>query len=223
MSLGTYAQEVNSNYVTVNVSRHQVKINHNEVSSAPGYFSMAEQSQISLIGIQVGLEKEFFADKFLSFTAGGGAGVLLGKDKDDHVKTDLMYKDKASGFLYNANGSINANYSMKSTRIQFFGGASILKTKAKYRVAYSHLNVKDPGINIDYSEDGTQSFVRAGVRVFHAKEELFSTFALEYKLASTFTTTTSASKLNLANIAISNSAEAEHSPLGIVIGFGLMF
>jgi hypothetical protein len=62
------------------------------------------------------------------------------------------------------------------------------------------------------------------MRFFNTKLGLFSIFSVEYQVASTFTNSLTAAKMNGANIIVENSStEIEHPPLVLNLGFGIAF
>ena len=100
---------------------------------------------------------------------------------------------------------------------------NLLKSNTKYKLSYEPITSSTPAFNIDYKEDGTQSFLTAGMRFFDTKSELFSIIAVEYEMASSFNTTVDASKMDKAKIDLDRTSSADHRPFAVTLGFGLMF
>lgn len=218
-----YAVELDTNYLTLNFSGSGVELNHHETSSAPGFTALNDKSKIITYSLQAGLGKEFLADKLISFTVGGEYGILLGRDNKDLLAANLKYSDKVVGANYGLMGTINANFYYGKMRFHTFGGIHFLKSKTVYKLSYTPFNASSPKINIDYSEDATQSFLMAGVRFFDVRTQLFSVICAEYQVSSSFTKDVKASKINMGTFQLDQLADVKHVPARITVGFGYMF
>ncbi|MEA9356564.1 hypothetical protein SHI21_10130 [Bacteriovorax sp. PP10] len=217
------AADLDTNYVTFNVSERNMELSHNESSAATNFKSINATYSIPVFSLKAGLEKEIFENQPLSFTLGGSYGLMYGKKKKDFLATDTQISDKVSGTFYTLGGTANANFMWQKMRSQVFGGLNIVKSDTKYRVTSGLFSSDASQTNLDYKEDGTQSFLTAGVRFFDNKLGLFSIISLEYEVTSTFTNNLTASKVDGASVLISNPATIEHKPLVINLGFGITF
>jgi opacity protein-like surface antigen len=217
------AADLATNYVTISVSENNIEILHQEASNAANYKSLDHKSVIPTFFLRAGVEKEFLADEIISFTVGVGGGYMFGRKKSNLASKNLQFREEASGIFYGAGGAINANFMIGKMRSQVFGGFQFLKSDSKYKLEYGPMNAANPKVNIDYKEDGTQSYLSAGARFFDAKLGLFSIIAVEYELASSFNSTLTAAKVNREKIDITNQASARHTPIKYTLGFGFTF
>lgn len=218
-----YAEDFKTNFLTFNVAYRNIDITHQEQSSATNFVSLGEKSSIPVFSLQAGLEKEFMADLPVSFTAGVGGGALLGRRTKDLVTRDLQFRDGANGTFYSLGATLNGNFKWNKMRTQLFGGFHFVKTEMDYKLKITKLDTSPPQRNIDYSEEATQSYLTAGVRIFDSLNEIFSIISLEYQVASSFTMQNTASKIDGATITMSNPASVEHAPLVLNLGFGIQF
>lgn len=221
--IGAQAADLNTNYVTFNVSERTIGMTHNESSAATNFKAVNENYSVPVFSLKVGLEKEIFENQPLSFTFGVGYGFMFGRKKQDFLQTDTQISDKISGTFYTLGGTANANFMWQKMRSQVFGGLNILKSSSKYKLTSSLFSSTASQTNLDYEEDGTQSFLTAGMRFFDNKLGLFSIISLEYEVTSTFTNNLVASKVDGASVIVSNPAVIEHRPLVINLGFGITF
>lgn len=217
------ASDLNTDYVTFNISQRNMGLTHYETSAATNFKTVNDTYSIPVFSLRVGLEKEIFANQPLSFTLGGGVGAMFGRKKQDFLATDTQVSDKVSGTFYTFGGTANANFMWQKMRTQVFGGLNIVRSDTKYKLTVHPLSSDATKTNLDYKEDGTQSFITAGMRFFDNKLGLFSIFSLEYEVASTFTSNLDASKVDGASVVVSSPATIEHKPLIINLGFGITF
>lgn len=221
--IAAQAADLNTNYVTFNVSQRNMELSHNEASAATNFKSINQTYSIPVFSLRAGLEKEIFENQPLSFTLGGGVGAMFGRKKKDFLATNTQISDKVSGTFYAFGGTANANFMLQKMRSQVFGGLNIVKSDTKYKVTSRPYSSEATQTNLDYEEDGTQSFITAGMRFFDNKLGLFSIISLEYEVTSTFTNNLVASKVDGATVSVSNPATIEHRPLVINLGFGVAF
>lgn len=223
LSTAALADNLKSNYVTFNMGLRKIDLNHNETSGDAGFQSLDKRSSFPMFSLKVGLEKEFLAEQVVSFNLGVLGGAMYGRKKDELVKTNLQFRDRASGIFYGLSGTINANFMINKMRSQVFGGVNIIKSNSEYRLGYLPLNSLSPSIEIEYEEDGTVSYLTTGMRFFDYRSGLFSVFAIDYKIASSYNTTILKSKLDGNPLSLSNTSTAIHDPFILSLGFGLMF
>jgi len=217
------ADEVKSNYMTFNLGIRKIDLLHEESAADAGYKPLNKKSSFAMFSLKLGIEKEILADQPISFNLGANFGGMYGRKKDQLVESNLQFRDRASGIFYGLSGTLNANFMIKKMRSQVFGGVNLLKTSSDYRLGYYPINSLNPSVEIEYEEDGTVSYLTAGMRFFDNKLGLFSIFAIDYKLASSFNTTISKSKLDQNDISLSNTSSATHDPFILTLGFGLSF
>ncbi|MBY0415641.1 MAG: hypothetical protein K2Q18_15815, partial [Bdellovibrionales bacterium] len=217
------AADLKTNYLTFAISNRNVDILHNETSDDTRFVSLNKNISIPTFSLSIGAEKELLADQVISFTVGGGVGGMFGRSKGDIPTRNLQYRDKASGYSFSALGSLNGNFTIYKMRSQVFSGFHFLKSNSKFKLAYGPMNAASPAINIDYAEDGTQSFITAGLRFFDVKTELFSIIAIEYELTSSFNTSVDSSKIDKTKIGVTNPSKVEHNPYVVTLGFGMTF
>lgn len=218
-----HAVEFDTNYVTFNISKRDMELAHNETSAATNFKSVGRTYSIPAFSLKVGLEKEIFENQPISFTLGGGVGGVFGRKKKDFLETDIQVSEKVVGTFYSFGGTVNSNFMWQKMRTQVFGGLNLVKSDTKYKLRYNSFSSSTPQYNIDYTEDGAQSFLTTGVRFFDSTLGLFSIISLEYEVTSSFTTNVAASKIDGASISIANPASIEHKPLVINLGFGMTF
>ncbi len=215
---------IKTNNIIFGLGYRIIEISHFEESAASSFQSLSKKNSMSVFSLKTGLEKEFFADKPLSFTAQVFGGVLYGRKKEELAVRNLDLYDKVQGQFYGLGGTLNFNMGWyKKNRAQLFGGLNFVKSKIDYKLEYQPINAVVPKFNIDYAEDGTQAFLVGGCRFFDLKQELYSIFTLEYQVASSFTFNQSAFKINDANAGSATKATVEHIPFAVTLGFGMMF
>ena len=219
------AADTKGDYLTVALSTHTTDIFHQETSGATSYFPLNKRSGLISYELILGAEKELFYDSLFSFSLNAFGGFEFGRKKKEYATDNLVFRDKAFGYLYGGGASINTNFRVKKLKVQPFVGMNILMRNVDYKLSYGPLtsSTSVASINIDYNNEATEMVARAGLRVFDEREKLFSIFAVENVFSASRKINLDAAKVNNGNIDLTTHATFDHASFRFTLGFGMMF
>ena len=219
------AADTKGDYLTVALSTHTTDIFHEETSGATNYFPLNKRSGLISYELILGAEKELFYDSLFSFSLNAFGGFEFGRKKKEYATDNLVFRDKAFGYLYGGGASLNANYRVKKLKVQPFVGLNILMRNVDYKLSYGPLtsSASIASINIDYNMESTEMIGKVGLRVFDEREKLFSIFAVENVVSSSRKINLDAAKVNQGNVSLTKQATFDHASFRFTLGFGMMF
>ncbi len=198
------------------------KMDHKEASSSAGFTSLGQETDISVHGISLEVNKEFFSEKYLSISLGARYGINRGADKAINDVTNMSYEDKVSGKSYGAGLSLNLNAKGYGLKIQPFLSSYYIANKNEYNLSFKNADSSDHPFNIDYSSDSKVLQHSIGLRLIDGKNDLMSYFALDYLNELNRSTNVSGNQAG-RSLVLSNTSSVKQSDFAFSIGLGFLF
>ncbi len=172
------------NYPTYFMLRYQnskTEVFHNENSSAPGFFSAEETSDIRMHGVFLEAAQEFGGAYLFSLTIGARLGYTQGSDKTANANESIVkYEDKISGFSYGPGGSLNLNFHEWGLKIQPFISSYYIFSKSELRLTYANATFEAQPFLIDYDIEENRFQHSVGIRFIDKESGLMSYFSVDY-------------------------------------------
>lgn len=212
---------MSSTYLTLGYKNGGVDINHNETSSAAGFFSPNEGNNVSNNMVDVGVTKEFLRSKIFSISLLANTGFGKGKNTIKRTEKANLISDKTQDIYYGGGFSINFNREAFGLKIQPFISTQYQFSNSEYNSSYSKLS--DPGTiyNITTTNNEQRLMHTAGIRFFNMNKSLMSYINLDFnqnlindKKTDAFVGTTS--------LELEDPTEIDENPIRISVGFGFM-
>jgi len=214
--------EESTTTILLRYQNNGTKIDHNEASSASGFTSLSEESDITVSNISIELNEEFFSENYFSVTLGARYGINTGSVDSTNETTNLSYKDKVSGKSYGAGLSINLNTEGYGLKIQPFISSYYMINKNDYKLSYNNSTTNEDPFNISYTTDTNILQHSLGVRFINNNNNLMSYFSLDY-LQEMSSSGSVEGKRSGSDLQLTNTSTVNQNDFAFSIGLGFLF
>lgn len=162
-------KELKANFLRLNIVRNDVKIEHNETTSTPGFESLGRSVKFTENSLDFILGRELLRDWPISLSVYGVARLNTGSGGEQNATSaeNLDYHESLSGFGAGAGASLNFNFNINDTRTQFYFSSQSVNQNNKYFLRYSNDDSPLRSTEIETIEESTIIQSGFGIRVYN--------------------------------------------------------